>query len=46
MPNREVEGVGKNALSIEGFGTVFIEAAACGKPVIAGRSGGGGGFRR
>lgn len=35
MPNREtVSG------DIEGFGMVFIEANACGKPVIAGKSGG------
>jgi len=34
MPNREVDG------DIEGFGMVFIEAAACGKPAVAGRSGG------
>ena len=40
MPNREVAGDGSGALSVEGFGTVFVEAAACGKPVIAGRSGG------
>jgi phosphatidylinositol alpha-1,6-mannosyltransferase len=38
MPNRKVSGT--NTLSIEGFGTVFVEAAACAKPVIAGRSGG------
>lgn len=37
MPNREVADQG---LSVEGFGIVFLEAAACGVPVIAGRSGG------
>ncbi len=40
MPNREVAGTTEQSLSIEGFGIVFIEAAACRKPVIAGRSGG------
>jgi phosphatidylinositol alpha-1,6-mannosyltransferase len=34
MPNREING------DTEGFGMVFIEAAACGKPSIAGNSGG------
>jgi len=34
MPNREVEG------DTEGFGIVFVEAGACGKPVVGGRSGG------
>jgi phosphatidylinositol alpha-1,6-mannosyltransferase len=33
-PNREVDG------DIEGFGMVFLEANACGVPVIGGRSGG------
>ncbi len=37
MPNREVPEVTD---SLEGFGISFIEAAACGKPAIAGRSGG------
>jgi phosphatidylinositol alpha-1,6-mannosyltransferase len=34
MPNREIDG------DNEGFGMVFIEAAACGKPVVAGIAGG------
>ena len=34
MPNREING------DTEGFGMVFIEAAACGKPAIAGMAGG------
>ena len=36
MPNREIDG------DNEGFGMVFIEAAACGKPVLAGDAGGTG----
>ncbi len=34
MPNREIDG------DTEGFGMVFLEAAACGKPTIAGLAGG------
>jgi len=37
MPNREVTD---STDSIEGFGISFIEANACGKPSIGGRSGG------
>ncbi|MCP5007278.1 MAG: glycosyltransferase family 4 protein, partial [Planctomycetes bacterium] len=37
MPNREVFN---STDSIEGFGITFIEANACGKPVIGGLSGG------
>ncbi|MFC1528688.1 glycosyltransferase family 4 protein, partial [Candidatus Latescibacterota bacterium] len=37
MPNREVL---ESTDSIEGFGISFVEANACEKPVIAGRSGG------
>ncbi|MEW6415628.1 MAG: glycosyltransferase family 4 protein [Pseudomonadota bacterium] len=36
MPNREIDG------DNEGFGMVFIEAAACGKPSLAGDAGGTG----
>lgn len=36
MPNREING------DTEGFGMVFIEAAACRKPSIAGQAGGTG----
>ncbi|MFN3543474.1 MAG: glycosyltransferase family 4 protein [Thiobacillus sp.] len=36
MPNREING------DSEGFGMVFIEAAACGKPSLAGKAGGTG----
>ncbi len=36
MPNRDIGG------DTEGFGMVYIEAAACGKPAVAGRTGGTG----
>jgi phosphatidylinositol alpha-1,6-mannosyltransferase len=36
MPNREIDG------DIEGFGMVYLEANAAGKPVIGGKSGGTG----
>jgi len=36
MPNREIDG------DTEGFGMVYLEAAACGKPAIAGLAGGTG----
>lgn len=36
MPNREING------DNEGFGMVFIEAAACGRPSLAGNAGGTG----
>ena len=36
MPNREIDG------DNEGFGLVFLEAAACGKPSLAGDAGGTG----
>jgi len=34
MPNRDIDG------DTEGFGMVFIEAAACGRPTLAGKAGG------
>lgn len=39
MPNRITEGT-TLAGDVEGFGISFIEAGACEKPVVAGRSGG------
>ena len=36
MPNREIDG------DTEGFGMVYLEAAACGKPTVAGLAGGTG----
>ena len=40
LPNRETERSDYLRGDYEGFGIVFLEAGACAKPVVAGRSGG------
>ncbi|MBI2472112.1 MAG: glycosyltransferase family 4 protein [Planctomycetes bacterium] len=40
LPNRETESHDQLKGDYEGFGVVFLEAGACGKPAIAGNSGG------
>ncbi len=40
LPNRETEAHGQLRGDYEGFGVVFLEAGACGKPAVAGDSGG------
>ena len=40
LPNRETEDFAQLRGDYEGFGIVFLEAGACAKPVVGGRSGG------
>lgn len=42
MANRKIAAESGRWVDVEGFGMVFLEAAACGKPAIAGRDGGTG----
>lgn len=40
LPSRETTQTESGSLGIEGFPAVYLEAAACGRPVVAGKSGG------
>jgi len=42
LPSRETTDTESGSRGVEGFPAVFLEASACGRPVVAGKSGGSG----